>query len=78
MLKTEKKMPFLTNKEFVFFFNWEILVKKFVDSYSENSWKHVVNSIIAMISQASEFQQLKVRDDEMDELDDLTHEWCQV
>ena len=34
--------------------------------------------IIAMISRASEFEQLKVRDDEMDELDDLTHEWCQV
>ena len=46
MLKTEKKMPFLTNKTFVFFFNWEILVKKLVDSYLENSWKHVVNSII--------------------------------
>ena len=39
-------MPFLTNKEFVFFFNWEILVKKYVDSYLESSWKHVVNSII--------------------------------
>ena len=38
-------MPFLTNKKFVFVFNWEILVKKFVDSYLENSWKHVVNSI---------------------------------
>ena len=33
--KLRKKMPFLTNKELVFFFNWEILVKKFVDSYSE-------------------------------------------
>ena len=30
---------------FVCFFNWEILVKKLVDSYLENSWKHVVNSI---------------------------------
>ena len=38
-------MPFLTNKTFVFFFNWDILVKKLVDSYLENSWKHVVNSI---------------------------------
>ena len=35
IIKTEEKMPFLTNKEFVFFFNWEILVKKFVDSYSK-------------------------------------------
>ena len=34
--------------------------------------------ILAMIARASEFEQLKVRDDEMDELDDLTHEWCQV
>ena len=44
--KLRKKMPFLTNKEFVFFFYWEILVTKFVDLYSENSWKHVVSSII--------------------------------
>ena len=41
LLKTEKIMPFLTNKEFVFFLNRETLVK---NSYSENSWKHV-NSI---------------------------------
>ena len=27
-------------------FNWETLVKKHVDSYSENSWKHVVSSIL--------------------------------
>ena len=42
--------------------------------------KPVMNEgdILAMISRASEFEQLKVRDDEMDELDDLTHEWCQV
>ena len=38
-------MPCLTHKEFVFIFNWKILVKKFVDLYSENSWKHVVSSI---------------------------------
>ena len=41
-----RKMPCLTNKEFVFFFNWEILGEKFVDSYLENSWKHVLSSII--------------------------------
>ena len=42
--------------------------------------KPVMNEgdILAMIARASEFEQLKVRDDEMDELDDLTHEWCQV
>eukprot|EP00095_Tigriopus_kingsejongensis_P005309 maker-scaffold337_size202799-snap-gene-1.20 protein:Tk05309 transcript:maker-scaffold337_size202799-snap-gene-1.20-mRNA-1 annotation:"activating signal cointegrator 1 complex subunit 3" len=34
--------------------------------------------ILAMISKAQEFEQLKVRDDEMDELDDLTHEYCEV
>ena len=45
MLKTEKNMPFLTNKEFVFLFNQEIWMKKFVDSCLDNSWKHVVNSI---------------------------------
>ena len=42
--------------------------------------KPVMNEaeILAMLARASEFEQLKVRDDEMDELDDLTHEWCQV
>eukprot|EP00094_Tigriopus_californicus_P013560 TCALIF_13117-PA protein Name:"Similar to ascc3 Activating signal cointegrator 1 complex subunit 3 (Gallus gallus)" AED:0.06 eAED:0.06 QI:112/0.94/0.95/1/0.78/0.75/20/319/2227 len=34
--------------------------------------------ILAMVSQAQEFEQLKVRDDEMDELDDLTHVNCEV
>ena len=38
-------MPYLTNKEFVFFFNLKILVKIFVNLCSENSWKHVVSSI---------------------------------
>ena len=48
MPKTKKKifLPFLTNRKFLFFSNWEILVKKFVVSYSKNSWKHVVSSII--------------------------------
>ena len=40
-----RKKPCLTHKEFVFIFNWKILEKKFVDLYSENSWKHVVSSI---------------------------------
>ena len=39
-------MPFLSNREFVIFFKWEILLKKFVDLYLENSWKHVVSSIL--------------------------------
>ena len=30
--------------QFVFCYNWELLV--FVDSFSENSWKHVLSSII--------------------------------
>ena len=34
--------------------------------------------IIAMLAKATEFEQLKVRDDELDELDDLTHENCTV
>ena len=46
MLKSEKKNAFWTNKEFVSFFNWEILVTKFGYSYWENSWKHVVSSSI--------------------------------
>ena len=43
--KLRKKMPCLTHKEFVFIFYWKILLKKFVDLFSENSWKHVVSSI---------------------------------
>ncbi|XP_041762573.1 activating signal cointegrator 1 complex subunit 3 [Anopheles merus] len=34
--------------------------------------------ILQMMSNAHEFQQLKVRDDEMDELDELTHICCEV
>lgn len=34
--------------------------------------------IFAMISQAQEFQQLKVRDDEMEELDELRQNYCKV
>lgn len=34
--------------------------------------------IFAMISQAQEFQQLKVRDDELEELDDLRNNYCKV
>lgn len=34
--------------------------------------------ILAMMSHAQEFEQLKVRDDEMDELDSLTHQYCEV
>ena len=56
MLKTEKKVPFFTKNEFVFFFNWEILVKKFVDFYSENPWKHVVSSIVVTLSKAARGQ----------------------
>lgn len=34
--------------------------------------------ILAMISQAQEFQQLKVRDDEMEELDELRSYYCKI
>lgn len=34
--------------------------------------------IIYMMSLAQEFQQLKVRDEELTELDDLTHDFCEV
>lgn len=34
--------------------------------------------ILNMMANAHEFQQLKVRDEEMDELDDLTHDFCEV
>ncbi|GBP10860.1 Activating signal cointegrator 1 complex subunit 3 [Eumeta japonica] len=36
------------------------------------------SEIFAMISQAQEFQQLKVRDDELEELDELRHNYCKV
>ena len=51
MLKTQwkKSLFWPICKEFVSFFNWELWVKKFVDSYTENSWKHVVSSIIDLI-----------------------------
>lgn len=34
--------------------------------------------IFYMMSMAQEFQQLKVRDEELDELEDLTHDYCEV
>ena len=34
--------------------------------------------ILAMISKAQEFEQLKVRDDEMTELDDAIHDYCEL
>jgi activating signal cointegrator complex subunit 3 len=34
--------------------------------------------ILAMVSLAQEFEQLKVRDDEMTELDDATHDFCEL
>ena len=52
MVKTEKRVPFLTDKDF--FFNWEILVRKFVVSYSENSWKHVMNSLPDLTARGQE------------------------
>ena len=44
--KLRKKCLFCPIRVLLLFFNWEIWVKKFVDSHSENSWKHVVISII--------------------------------
>merc|ERR1719270_838379 len=34
--------------------------------------------LLATISKAEEFEQLKSRDEEMEELDNLTHEYCEV
>ena len=42
MLITEKKMSFFEQKEIFLLFQ----LKKFVGSYSKNSWKHVVSSIL--------------------------------
>lgn len=42
--------------------------------------KPVMNEadILAMLAKAQEFEQLKVRDDELDELDNLTRDNCEV
>ena len=42
--------------------------------------KNIMNEgeILAMISKAQEFEQLKVREDEMPELDDAIHEYCEL
>lgn len=36
------------------------------------------SEILAMMSNAQEFQQLKIRDDELNELDELTQDYCEV
>ena len=36
------------------------------------------DEILDMLSRAQEFEQLKVRDDELDELDNLTHDCAEV
>lgn len=36
------------------------------------------SEILSMLSRAQEFEQLKVRDDEMQELDELVNEYCEV
>ena len=46
MIKTENYCLFCQIGNLFSFFNWVILVKKYVDSYLESSWKHVVSSII--------------------------------
>ena len=46
MLKTEKKLLFGPIKNLFSFSTEKYWRQKFVDSYSENSWKHVVSSII--------------------------------
>ena len=45
---------------------WEIAVKKFVYSYSENSWKHVVNSIIVKDIEAEEQKRKEVKENKVD------------
>ena len=46
MFKTEKKILFGPMKKLFSFSTEKYWRQKFVDSYSENSWKHVVSSII--------------------------------
>lgn len=50
-----------------------------VEIFNENL-QQVMNEpqILNMMAMAQEFQQLKVRDEELDELDDLSHDNCQV
>ena len=46
MLNTGKKILFWPMRNLFSIFNWEILVKQFVECLLKNSWKNVVNSII--------------------------------
>ena len=71
---------------FVCFFNRQILERKFVDSCSENSWKHVMNSIIAdtrscqrecrMIEDCKFFTMFGVNDDPTDHMKCLLFKTC--
>ena len=51
-----------------------------VEVFNEKLVNTVMNEsdILEMISLAQEFEQLKVRDDEMNELDDATHDYCEL
>ena len=51
-----------------------------VEIFNECLVNTVMNEgdILAMVSRAQEFEQLKVRDDEMHELDDATHDFCEL
>ena len=57
-------MTFMTNKELVFVFNWEILV--------ENSWKHVVISILVI--QLTDDEKFLFKDLKLDEAKKLALE----
>ena len=50
-----------------------------VETFNE-LMKNIMNEgeILAMLSKAQEFEQLKVRDDEMTELDEAIHEYCEL
>ena len=68
-------MPFFTNKKIVFFFNWEMLVKEFVDSYLKNSWKHVVSSIIDKKNKNKMKKTIEINEDlETDDMDLLQYD----
>ena len=74
------------HKEFVCFFNRQMLARKSVDSCSENSWKHVMNSIIAdtrscqrecrMIEDCKFFTMFGVNDDPTDHMKCLLFKTC--
>ena len=67
-----KKLSLMTNNEIVFVFNLRNIGEKFVDLHSENSWKHVVISILVI--QLTDDEKFLFKDLKLDEAKKLALE----